>query len=152
EGVCRSAAITGSAGRRDLGVMQGLVSAMAHDPALARVFLRRFVAPRRAALAQVFTRAVERGEMAPGKDIDLLTSVIPALMMHRLVTSHQLPGRQFAARIIEGLLLPAATAAPAARLPEEPAPLSHPLPPPGPQQQGDTSSALRSGGRQNLGR
>ncbi len=110
--LCASAAITGSQGHRTMAVMQGLVSAIPHDRALMEVFSRRFVAPRRAALATVFARAMERGEMPAGKDIDLLTSVIPAMMMHRLLTGHPVPGRGFAARIIDQLLLPAATASP----------------------------------------
>jgi AcrR family transcriptional regulator len=94
---------------RTLAVMQGLASALPHDPTLVAAFNERLGDPRRAAVAELFARAVARGEMPPGKDIELLTSVIPALMMHRLLTGEGRPSLAFARRIVEQLLLPAAT-------------------------------------------
>ena len=103
---------------RTLAVMQGLASALPHDPALVAAFNERLRDPRRAAVAELFARAVARGEMPPGKDIELLTAVIPALMMHRLVTGEGPPSLTFARRIVEQLLLPAATAPAPSRNPK----------------------------------
>ncbi|MGH9108887.1 MAG: TetR/AcrR family transcriptional regulator [Acidimicrobiales bacterium] len=105
--VCRDLAV--EPGSRVIEAMQGLGSALRHDVALRTAFTEHFVAPRRAAMAEMFARAEARGEMPPGKDIDLLTSVVPALMMHRLMTGRGHPGPAYARQIVEKILLPAAT-------------------------------------------
>lgn len=101
--------VTGEDGGRDLAVMQGLASAMSHDAELRTTLERQLIAPRRAAMAEVFARAVARGEMGPERDVDLLTSVIPALMIDR-VTAGGVPTPAFARHIVAELILPAATA------------------------------------------
>ncbi|MGH9056396.1 MAG: TetR/AcrR family transcriptional regulator [Acidimicrobiales bacterium] len=93
-----------------IAVMQGLASALPHDRELMDAFQERFVAPRRAAMSGVFARAVARGEMAAGRDVDLLTSVIPALMAYQLMTAAEPPEPSFALHIVDELLIPAATA------------------------------------------
>lgn len=95
---------------RALAVMQGLASAIHHDPELRAVFDERVVAPRRAAMAEIFARAAARGEMPAGKDVDLLTSVVPALLMHRLVSGKGACSPAFARQVIEEVVIPAATA------------------------------------------
>jgi AcrR family transcriptional regulator len=103
---------------RALAVMQGVASALPYNPALVAAFNERLAGPRRAEVAELFARAVARGEMPPGKDIELLTSVIPALMLHRLLTGEGPPSLAFARRIVEQLLLPAATAPNPSRRPQ----------------------------------
>ncbi|MGH9115122.1 MAG: TetR/AcrR family transcriptional regulator [Acidimicrobiales bacterium] len=97
-------------GNKAISVMQGLASALPHDRELMDAFQERFIASRRAAMAEVFARAVARGEMAAGRDVDLLTSVIPALMAYRLMTNSEPPEPSFALHIVDELLIPAATA------------------------------------------
>ncbi len=106
--------LTGKLESRTVAVMQGLASAITHDRALAAAFVKHFVAPKRAALAKVFARAQARGEMPTGKDIDLLTSVIPALMLYHAGTGGP-PDLDFVRRITAEVLLPAATS-PAVKL------------------------------------
>src|SRR5215467_12905060 len=48
--------------------MQGLVSQIATDPGLARVYRERVVAPRHAQLAPVIARGISRGDLRPGTD------------------------------------------------------------------------------------
>lgn len=105
-------AMSGRVETHALAVMHALAPALARDAELAAAFAKHFVAPRRAALADVFARATARGEMPAGKDIDLLTSVIPALMMYRLSTGGGIPDPQLVRRIASQVLLPAALAAP----------------------------------------
>lgn len=102
-------AVAGEDAGRALAVMQGLASAISHDAELRTAFERQLVAPRRAAMAELFARAVARGEMAPDRDVDLLTSVIPALMIDRASTGG-VPTPAFARHIVAELILPAATA------------------------------------------
>jgi AcrR family transcriptional regulator len=100
--------LTDKSESQTVAVMQGLASAIPHDRALAAAFAKHFVAPRRAVLAEVFARAESRGEMPAGKDIDLLTAVIPALMLYRAGTGRS-PDPTFVRRIATEVLLPAAS-------------------------------------------
>lgn len=101
---------TAHPGSRALAVMQGLSSAVAHDQELRSAFTRQFVNPRRAVMAKILERATARGEMPEGKDIDLLTSVIPALMLYRDCMNNRGSKQSFARHIVDQLLIPAATA------------------------------------------
>ncbi|MGH9294416.1 MAG: TetR/AcrR family transcriptional regulator, partial [Acidimicrobiales bacterium] len=113
ERLCTS--LADEAGGRTFAVMRGVAARLSCDAELFAAFQEGFVAPRRAAIAAMLARAVQRGEMAPGRDVELLTSVIPALYLHRLLTTNEPPRSDFARRILDEVLIPAATAgAPAA--------------------------------------
>ena len=92
----------------------GMVNAIAHDAGLRQVFAEKFIAPRMAGFRTVFERAVARGEMPVGHDLDLLARLFPALGLQQLVTSGELPGTRFARQIMDEVVYPLATA-PAAR-------------------------------------
>jgi AcrR family transcriptional regulator len=93
---------------RQLGtpVMIGLVSALPHDKELRDAFRERLVEPRVATLMEVFERAQSRGEIAPVADLHMVTSIIPALVLHRLLIEGSAPDQAFIERIIEGVILP----------------------------------------------
>ena len=92
----------------------GMVNALAHHAELRRVFREKFIAPRMAGFRKVFERAVARGEMPDGHDLDLLARLFPALAIHQLMTSGELPDNRFAHQIMDEVVYPLATA-PAAR-------------------------------------
>jgi AcrR family transcriptional regulator len=92
----------------------GMVNAIAHDAGLRRVFGEKFIAPRMAGFRTVLERAVARGEMPAGHDLDLLARLFPALGLQQLVMSGELPGTRFARQIMDEVVYPLATA-PAAR-------------------------------------
>jgi len=91
-----------------------MVNALAHHAELRRVFREKFIAPRMAGFRKVFERAVARGEMPDGHDLDLLARLFPALAIHQLMTSGELPDNRFAHQIMDEVVYPLATA-PAAR-------------------------------------
>jgi AcrR family transcriptional regulator len=88
----------------------GMASALAHDAALRRVFGEKFLAPRMAGFRAVFERAVARGEMPGGHDLDVLARLFPALALQQLVMSGELPDARFAAQIMNEVVYPLATA------------------------------------------
>jgi AcrR family transcriptional regulator len=106
--------ITGAEGRFGAQMTIGMVNAIAHDAGLRRVFGEKFIAPRMAGFRMVFERAVARGEMPVGHDLDLLARLFPALGLQQLVMSGELPGTRFARQIMDEVVYPLATA-PAAR-------------------------------------
>jgi AcrR family transcriptional regulator len=94
-------------------VTVGMVGALARDAELRRVFDEKFLAPRMAGFRKVFEQAVARGEMPAGHDLDLLARLFPALALQQLAMSGELPGAGFAARIMDEVVYPLATAPPA---------------------------------------
>ncbi|HEY2307068.1 MAG TPA: TetR/AcrR family transcriptional regulator, partial [Streptosporangiaceae bacterium] len=88
----------------------GMVNALARDGELRRVFGDKFIAPRMAGFRTVFERAVARGEMPAGHDLDLLAGLFPALALQQLVTSGELPGTRLACQIMDEIVYPLATA------------------------------------------
>ena len=56
--------------------MQGLVSDLATDPQLGRLFRERVVAFRVSEMRRVVERAAERGELRPGVDVDLVHELL----------------------------------------------------------------------------
>lgn len=91
-----------------LSVLAGLMSAMHHDADLQRAFRERFLAPRLEVLAGVLDRASKRGEIDAEVDIQLLADVLPGMVLHRRLIMGGSVDDDFIARIIDGVLLPAA--------------------------------------------
>jgi hypothetical protein len=86
--------------------MIGLVSALPHDAELREVFRTQLIEPHTRTLAVVFERAIERGEIRPVANMEMVVSILPALVFHRLLVSATVPDRAFFESIIEGVLLP----------------------------------------------
>ena len=105
--------ITSAEGRFGAQVTIGMVNALARDGELRRVFGEKFIAPRMAAFRTVFERAVARGEMPGGHDLDLLARLFPALGLQQVVSSGELPGTRLACQIMDEVVYPLATAPPA---------------------------------------
>lgn len=105
--------MTSAENRFDARVTIGVVNAVARDDELRRAFRERVFEPRMAGMRTVFERAVARGEMPEGHDLDLLASVFHALALQYLLTNGHMPKAAFAQRIIDNLVLPLATTVPA---------------------------------------
>jgi AcrR family transcriptional regulator len=95
----------------DSQVMIGLVSALPRDPELRDVFYERLVNPHLATLKMIFERAVTRGEIAPVKNLDTVVSILPALVLHRVIVMGTVPDEQFFVSIIDQVILPLVQAA-----------------------------------------
>ena len=106
--------MTSTESRFGAQVTIGMVNALARDAELRRVFREKFITPRMAGFRTVFERAVTRGEMPDGHDLDLLARVFPALALHQLAMSGELPDTRFAGQIMDEVVYPLATAQPPA--------------------------------------
>jgi AcrR family transcriptional regulator len=73
--------------RRDGAVMRAFVAEQTRHPELAEAFQHMFVQERRAAMREVLTRAVARGELPATSDLDLLGDVGAAIIWHRFAVS-----------------------------------------------------------------
>lgn len=90
----------------DTSVMVGLASALPRDPDLRAAFQERLVRPQREVLSAVFGRAVARGEIEPVANLDLVVSVVPALLLYRLLVQAEEVDPRFIETVIEGVVLP----------------------------------------------
>jgi AcrR family transcriptional regulator len=110
--------MTGAESKFGAQVTIGMVNALARDAQLRRVFQEKFIAPRMAGFRTVFERAVARGDMPDGHDLDLLARLFPALGLQQLMTSGELPDTRLACQIMDEAVYPLATA----RVPPRPRP------------------------------
>jgi AcrR family transcriptional regulator len=100
----------GQESRFNAQVMLGLITALAHDAELREVVRERFFEPRTRALRKIFERAVVRGEVSPERNLDLLVSLFPALMIEQVLVNGELPDTEFASSVVNDVILPLATA------------------------------------------
>ena len=103
----------------DTQVIVGLVSALPHDAELREVFRERFVEPHMATLRGIFERAVARGEIEAVEYLDLVVSLVPALVLHRLLVDGTPPDEAFLRTVVDGLILPLVLVGSAASTPSE---------------------------------
>jgi AcrR family transcriptional regulator len=66
-------------------LMPNLVGAMAQKPGLARAVRDGFLSGRRAALAEVLRRGIERGDLRPELDVELALDVLGGPLFYRLL-------------------------------------------------------------------
>jgi AcrR family transcriptional regulator len=100
----------------DAQLMMGLITALARDAELRQVFRERLIDPRAAILTRVFEQAMARGEVDPGRNLELMVSLYPALMLQHVLQFGEIPDAHFAQQVIDDVIMPLATAqsAPAA--------------------------------------
>lgn len=93
---------------RKLKIMTGIVSMIARDPELAAAAREALIEPRAAANRLIFARAVARGEIARGLDIETLCLIGPAMVSYRTLMLGEPVDRAFMIRMIDEIILPAA--------------------------------------------
>src|SRR5262244_1129311 len=84
--------------------MQGLVSQIATDPELARVYRDQVVQPRLAQLAPVIGRGISRGDLRPGTDVRLVHELLVGPIFYRLLLSGAPLDRGLGPRLVDAIL------------------------------------------------
>jgi AcrR family transcriptional regulator len=82
----------------------GLIAEVQRDPELADVWAEKFVAPVRAQHRLLFERAIDRGEVAPTIDADLVMDLLFGPAYHRLLQAHRALDGQFANAVVNTIL------------------------------------------------
>ena len=95
----------------EVATFGAILTAVVRDPEFAAAFRRDVVAPKLAASRTIFERAIARGEIDPGVDIELLAPALAGIVMHRLVLVGEVPTEATITSVIDQIILPAATAA-----------------------------------------
>ncbi|MFI7061799.1 TetR-like C-terminal domain-containing protein [Kribbella sp. NPDC050124] len=91
-----------------MSVIAGLLTALHRDDDLQRAFQERFLAPRLDITRGVYQRAVERGEIAADVDVQLLSTTLPAVIIHHAYILGVEPTDDLILRVIDNVILPAA--------------------------------------------
>ncbi len=92
---------------RRIAVLASLLTAARYDPDLRTAARDAIGSPVGGLFEHVLTRAVSRGQVAKGIDIDIISGVLPAIAFHS-VTALGLPiDERLVLRVIDGVLLPA---------------------------------------------
>ena len=94
-------------------VMAGVVTALHHDPDFAEEFRTRVLGPRIETTRAVFERARDRGEITADLDLDLLAPALAGIILHRGFVLGLPADEDTVARVVDQIILPAATRAPA---------------------------------------
>src|SRR5215831_7868024 len=84
--------------------MQGLVSQIATDPGLARVYREQVVQPRLAQLAPVIARGIARGDLRPATDVRLVHELLIGPIIYRLLLSGAPLDRNLGPRLVDAIL------------------------------------------------
>ena len=92
--------------QRLLQVMVGICSALPREPELLDAFKTRFTEPRIARITQILERARRRGELGSGVDVAMAASLVPSLMLQRVLMTGQPAGRAYAEQVVGSVLLP----------------------------------------------
>jgi AcrR family transcriptional regulator len=85
-------------------VMQGLVSDLATDPALASAFREQIVAARLAEVRRLVDRGIERRELRSGIDYELIHDLLFGPVYYRLLLSGASLDPKLAERIVDALM------------------------------------------------
>jgi AcrR family transcriptional regulator len=94
---------------RSAEVMAGLVTALHHDPDFAVEFRTRVLGPKIEIGRRVFERARARGEITADLDLDLLSSALAGIILHRSFVLGLPADEKTVAQVVDEIIVPAAT-------------------------------------------
>jgi len=100
-----------------LAVFASVITALHHDGEFAEAFHARFLLPKVAQSRTIYERAKERGDIAPDVDLDLLSPVLAAIILHRSFVLQLSVDDETVERIVDEIVIPAATRRPLHDLP-----------------------------------
>lgn len=99
----------GLANKRAAQVMGAVLTATHTDAEFARLFREQFIAPKMAVSQTIYRAAVERGEVSPDVDLEILGPSLAAIVLHRSYLLGEPPSDELITRVIDHVILPAAT-------------------------------------------
>lgn len=95
--------------KRSVSTFTSVLTAMVRDEEFAEAYRRDVLGPKVAASAEIYGRALERGELGEGVDLALLAPALAGIVLHRFFVLGEEPSEERIARIIDQIIIPAAT-------------------------------------------
>jgi AcrR family transcriptional regulator len=102
----------GLAGKDATGLFGVVITALQIDPEFAREYRQKFLAGKVERMRRVYSRAAERGELAPGADPSLLGPALAGILLHRALVLGDPTTPQLVERVVDQIIVPAATGRP----------------------------------------
>lgn len=93
-----------------MAALGSVITAIGRDEEFAAAFRQEFVGPKEAITREIFERARDRGEIRSDADLDVLIPALPGIVLHRLFLLGEPPTNELITRVIDHVILPAATA------------------------------------------
>ncbi|GCD92327.1 TetR/AcrR family transcriptional regulator [Nocardioides sp. LS1] len=97
---------------QSVGTFAAVITAISRDAEFAEAFRREVIGPKARVAQEIFERADARGEIAPGVDLSLLAPALAGIVLHRMYLIGELPDQDLITRVIDQIILPAATCRP----------------------------------------
>lgn len=99
----------GMVGTRGSEVTAAVFTAIAADRDFAARFREQFIAPKIAVTMGIYQRAIARGEVSPDVDLEIIAPALAATVMHRSLLLGAPLTDELVARVVDHLIVPAAT-------------------------------------------
>ena len=96
---------------QSVAMFASVISAVARDEEFAETYRREFIGPRIEVSRQVWQRAKQRGELRDDIDLSLLEPALAGIVLHRFFVMGEQPTEDLVTRVIDQIVLPAATRA-----------------------------------------
>ncbi len=96
-----------------IATFASVLTAISRDADFAEAFRREVIGPKIAVSRQLWERARDRGELRPDVDLDLLEPALAGIVLHRVFIMGEVPDLDVITRVIDQIILPAATREPA---------------------------------------
>ena len=94
---------------RSAQLMAAMVTALHHDAEFAEEFRTRVIEPKIDVSRGIFERARARGEITADLDLDLLAPALAGIILHRSFVLGQPTDEKTVARVVDEIIVPAAT-------------------------------------------
>ena len=94
-------------GRGATGMLGSVITTLASDPEFAKLFREAFIAPKLQVSRDIFARAIERGEIRPDVDIEIIAPALAGILLHRSFVLGVPPDDATVGRVIDHVILPA---------------------------------------------
>jgi AcrR family transcriptional regulator len=92
-----------------VGIFASVITAVGRDPEFAHAFRTEVIGPKIVAAQLIWERAQARGELRPDADLSLLEPALAGIVLHRVFLMGEQPTEELVARVIDQIILPAAT-------------------------------------------
>jgi len=89
------------------GMLGSVITALSSDPVFAVRFREAFIAPKVQVSRDIYQRAIDRGEISPDVDIDVIAPALAGILLHRSFVMGLVPDDQTVERVIDHVILPA---------------------------------------------
>jgi AcrR family transcriptional regulator len=94
-------------------LLAAVITALHTDKEFAVQFRERFLAPKIEITQRIYARAKARGELIENADLNLLGPALAGILLHRSFIMGEAIDQEAVERVIDGIILPAATGCPA---------------------------------------